>query len=363
MAPQKLAHVRIRRGMSAHDERLRRGIEPNERVAAPLGHPDSVGIVDIHGVRHRAIAGQLPLLPGIAVEAGDLSRIPFAHPHAAIGVAPDAPRALARRGWHENGCIADLALDAANVTTREGRVVDVPVGAGRDAIWTGPARRVEDRHRAAPRIEPPEDAVLSGEPEGSVPIEGRSIEARVRTVRRKREALDLVRYGIDPDDGVETAVGYPRCAVGPDDHAVRSRPRAELDCLNHPEPRIEPSELARELRRVPDAPVPRRRDVVRSLTARDGVLLHDKVDGGARRAREGCHDRRGRVLRRAGPHHHAVDRSTARDEDRCDEADRAPPPDSSDTARRRSEFDTTVTDESAIAAAASTGDSSQPVKG
>ena len=34
-----------------------------------------------------------------------------------------------------------------------------------------------------------------------------------------------------------------------------------------------------------------------------------------------------------------------------------------DTVRRRSEFDTTVTDEMAIAAAASTGESSQPVSG
>ena len=34
-----------------------------------------------------------------------------------------------------------------------------------------------------------------------------------------------------------------------------------------------------------------------------------------------------------------------------------------DTVRSRSEFDTTVTDEIAIAAAASTGESSQPVNG
>src|SRR5207302_6258941 len=108
VAPQQLGPVRIRRGMTAYDERLRGRIESNERVAAPLGHPDHVGIVDVHGVRHRAIARQLPLLPGVAVVAGELTRIPLAHPDAAFGVAPDAPRALAWGGWDEDGRDAGL---------------------------------------------------------------------------------------------------------------------------------------------------------------------------------------------------------------------------------------------------------------
>src|SRR5207237_4370083 len=37
---------------------------------------------------------------------------------------------------------------------------------------------------------------------------------------------------------------------------------------------------------------------VRSLTPRDGVLLHDEVDGGARRARDRRHDRRRGVPRK-----------------------------------------------------------------
>src|SRR5207253_9422206 len=110
-----------------------------------------------------------------------------------------------------------------------------------------------------------------------------------------------------------------------------SRPCAELDGLYHAESWIEPSELARKLRRVPDASIPRGRDVVRSLTARDWVFLHDEVDGGARRARDRRHDRRRGVPRRGGPRHNAVDRSTAGDSERRDEAERAEPPDSSDT--------------------------------
>src|SRR3979411_1827467 len=120
--------------MTAHDECLRRGIEAHERVAAPFGDPHDIGVVDVHGVGHRAIPRQLPLLPGRAVVAGELSRVPLADPNAAFGVTPDAAGALTGRGWCEDGRASGLTFDAADVAPGERRVVDVPVGTDRDPV-------------------------------------------------------------------------------------------------------------------------------------------------------------------------------------------------------------------------------------
>ena len=204
---------------------------------------------------------------------------------------------MSRGRGYEDDRSARLAHDAADVAPRERREVDVPVRTSRDAVRTGTAGRIEDRHRSALRIEAAEDSLLTREPEQAVPVKGRSIEVGVGAISRQREPLHFVRHGIHADDRVQAAVGDPGRAVGPDDDAVWRRPGAELDRLEQAEPRIEPAELARELRRVPDAAVARGGDVVRTLASRDRVLLHHEVDRGTRNARSDSRDRR-RAVRR-----------------------------------------------------------------
>src|SRR5205814_8272303 len=112
----------------------------------------------------------------------------------------------------------------------------------------------------------------------------------------------------------------------------------ELVRLRHAELGIEPTKLAGELRRVPDAAVSRGRDVVWSLPTRDRIFLQDEVDRRSGRARA--------CIR---PHHHiSVDRPATRKGERDKETGYRGLHDSRDTPRRRSEFDTTVTDDSAI---------------
>src|SRR5438105_5434421 len=184
MAAEELAHVRIRRRMRAHDERLRREVKAHERVGVPLADPYDVRVVDENGIGHRAIAWQLPFLPRRAVVAGDLTRVPLAHPYPALRVAPHSTGTLTWCGRVENDGAASLALDPTDVTTGERRVVQTSIGADRDAVGPRAPRRVKDRHRAARWIESPVDAVLSGEPERAVAIEDRRVEVCVRTVGR-----------------------------------------------------------------------------------------------------------------------------------------------------------------------------------
>ena len=279
----------------------------------------------------------------------------------ALGVAPDAACALVRGRRHEHHGLAGLLHDPAHVAPDKRRVVDLAVRAGRDPIGSGASRRVEDPHLPGLGVEQTEDPVLAGEPQRPVAVERRRVETRVGPERGQREALHLARRRVDADDRVEPAIGDPRRAIGADDDPMRRRSAAELCHLRRTRLRIEPPELARELRRVPDTAVARGRDVVRSLTARDAELLHHELERARRRARWWRRDRHGRGIRRGRRRFRSRRGRTTgeRDQERRREAESHP----MSAVRRRSEFVTTVTDEIAIAAAARIGESSQPVTG
>src|SRR4029079_7877596 len=111
-------------------EALGPGIEADERVAAEVGQPDDVAIVDVDGVRLRGGAGELPLAPRLArgVVHADLAGVPLADPDAAARVRPDAPGALARRRRLEPRRTAGADVDARDMAAGERGVVDVAAG-------------------------------------------------------------------------------------------------------------------------------------------------------------------------------------------------------------------------------------------
>ena len=165
-------------------------------------------------------------------------------------------------------------------------------------------RRAEDAQLPRLRIEPAVDPALAREPEDPAPVEGRGVEVRVARARREREPPDLPRPRVDADDCVQAAVGDPGSAVRPDDHAVRRGAGAERGQPRAPGPRVQPAQLARVLRRVPDASVPGGRDVVRVRPRRDAELPNAKLvltrTRGARRSRDDERDGGG------DPHEHAL---------------------------------------------------------
>src|SRR4051812_8301023 len=75
-------------------------IKPHDGVAAPIAEPHGVLLVNVHGVRTRPIAGQLPLLPvtRARIVSPDLSSVPFAYPDRALRIRPHPPCTLTRRG-------------------------------------------------------------------------------------------------------------------------------------------------------------------------------------------------------------------------------------------------------------------------
>ena len=299
----------------------------------------------------------------------ELSDVPLAHPDLTLRIGPDTARALTTRRRIDRCGDVLLQIDPGDVAIRERRVEHRAVGRGGDPVRTRAARRRHDLQRTALRIEVAEVAGLTGEPQDAGAIERRGVQVHVRT--GKLEHAHVLRRRIDTHDRVQATVGDPWRAVGPDDHAVRRGSRAELHHACRAGLRIEVAELAGALRRVPDAAVGGGRDVVRALTAADREL--DELHGGdvgrrcgrarggrrrCRRCRRRCIGRKTRGRRRVGT------RRTARgSEEREQDEEASRDHLSMDTVRRRSEFDTTVTDETAIAAAASTGESSQPVKG
>src|SRR5438445_11245240 len=144
-----------------------------DRVRAPVREPHGVGLVDEDRIHHRPRPGHLPLTPGVTgwVVHGELTDVPLRDPDPRLGVAPHAARTLTAGRRRENDRPARLLHDPPDVVPRERREVHLAVGARRDPIRAWAAWRVGDRHRAAPRIEAPEDAVLSGEPERAIAIE------------------------------------------------------------------------------------------------------------------------------------------------------------------------------------------------
>src|SRR5437763_5425257 len=75
-------------------EDLRRRVEPDDRVTAPVAEPYGVLLVDIDRVRCWPISRQWPLVPLARpwVIATDLTGVPFADPDQPMRIRPDAPR-------------------------------------------------------------------------------------------------------------------------------------------------------------------------------------------------------------------------------------------------------------------------------
>ena len=79
-------------------------------------------------------------------------------------------------------------------------------------------------------IEPAEFARrLRGEPEYALAIKGGSVEAGVAPPLGQREKLDGAGRGVHSGDCVLPPFGHPGGAVGPYDHAVGRRARAQCD--------------------------------------------------------------------------------------------------------------------------------------
>jgi hypothetical protein len=110
---------------------------------------------------------------------------------------------------------------------------------------------------------------LSREPQNALAIEGRGVEIGAGEFLRQRKKLHCLGGWIESRDGVLPAVGDPCGTIGADNNTVRCRARAKryLSCL--PAFRIEDSECALKLRRVPNVAVRRWRNVVRVRAARN----------------------------------------------------------------------------------------------
>src|SRR5581483_11693215 len=106
------------------------------------------------------------------------------------------------------------------------------------------------------------DAVLPGEPQHALAVEGRGVEVGVGEILGQRIELDRLGGRVDAGDGVLSAVGDPGGAVGADADAVRRRLLAERELPGLPALRIEHADRALRLRGVPDRAVGRRRDVM-----------------------------------------------------------------------------------------------------
>src|SRR5215208_752293 len=298
LAAVQLPHGRVGARKRQAYEAPGRRIEPDNCVRAEVAQPHLVPLVDVDGVRHWVRARQTPLAPGAParVVAADLAGVPLADPDPPARVRPGAPRTLVsgRRPQHDRGAAAHV--DPAEVAPGKRGVVDDARRRRRDPVRSGSTRRAVDPELPRTRVEAAVDPALAGEPEPSAAVERRRVQVRVARLRREPPAADTPRARIDADDRVEAAVGDPRCAVGPHDHAVRCRAGPERDVQRLSRLRVQMSELARRLCRVPDAAVPRRRDVVRVLAGWDRVLLDAQCDRAGKAA-----------SRRPGPRHYARD--------------------------------------------------------
>src|SRR5262245_5845380 len=221
--PQHLPDVRATLVARKHAERLRRRLEPDDRVGAEIAEPDDVALVDVDGVGPWAVAGQPPRLPrlGLGVVDADVTGVPFADPDATGRVRPHAARALILGGRLDDRGRAGVEIDARDVIAGERGVVHVATRRRRDAIRPAAARGIPHVHLAGGGIEPPVDTALAGEPDPTALVEGGGVEVGPPARLGQRPALDLARLWVDPHDRVRSALGHPWRAVGADDHPVR----------------------------------------------------------------------------------------------------------------------------------------------
>ena len=181
-----------------------------------------------------------------------------------------------RGGRLQHGRAARPRVDSTEVAAGERGVVDEPVARGGDAVGTWAAGCAEDLQVAGARIETPVDAALAREPQHAAAIEHRRVQVGIAGARGQAEQADRLGARVDAHDRVETAVGDPGRAVRADDDAVRRGARPERDVTRSPGARVQTAERPRVLRRVPDAAVLCRRDVVGVRPGRHAVLAHGK---------------------------------------------------------------------------------------
>jgi hypothetical protein len=117
-------------------------------------------------------------------------------------------------------------------------------------------------------------------------VECGGIQIGVIGTGRQRVSRHLPGGGIDADDRVQSAIGDPGCAVRTDDDPMGRRTVAQRDLLDLASGRIEPSQGALSLRRIPDSAIGRRRHVMGPRTGRHLELLHGEVGEGLTHARE-----------------------------------------------------------------------------
>src|SRR4029077_11490506 len=123
-------------------------------------------VVDIDRIGTRTIARKRPGLPGAVsgISHRHMPAVPFADPDPALGVRPDAPRALIGCRRFDDGCVARCIVDLSDIAAGERGVPDVALGRYCDAIGPDAFRRLEHRHIAGLRVEPAIETGLAGEP-------------------------------------------------------------------------------------------------------------------------------------------------------------------------------------------------------
>src|SRR5947209_2979504 len=105
--------------------------------------------------------------------------MPLGHPDAALGIGPDAARALSFGRRLDDGRRPARRVDPGDVIAGERGVVDVPLGRRGDAVGAGAAWRLPDIDLAAARVEAAVDSALSGEPVDSVAVERAGVQVGV----------------------------------------------------------------------------------------------------------------------------------------------------------------------------------------
>jgi hypothetical protein len=250
--------------LSGRLELLGSGVECEHGVAAEVAHPHDVALVHIHRVRFGACARQFPLAPGARgrIVHRQVPAVPFAYPDAPLAVAPDTARALVARRRLHHGRVAGAPVDTRDERAGQGTPPDIATRGSANAVGTAAARRFLDADLPALHRHLAHVPTLAGEPQVAVAVECAGVEAGIWRALGQGEDLQLAVGPADANDGVLSAVGDPRCLVGPLDHAVRRRARAQGDEFGAAGLGVEPSQMPTGLRREPDAAIGRRRQVV-----------------------------------------------------------------------------------------------------
>ena len=185
------------------------------------------GVVPLRAIlrHHRAVASEIPVRLLYSARTGaDLIYRAELDGHDTIITLTDLSGGVVSWG---SGGVAGFNVDARNVVAGKRRVVDIAVRCRRDAVRPATARRFPDLDVVRRGIDAAVIAALPGKPDATLLIERQCIEIRIAGIRWQRPLAHLMRFRIDADDRVLSAVGHPRCAIQSDDHAMRRRSGAQ----------------------------------------------------------------------------------------------------------------------------------------